>query len=546
MNIDTLYGLDGGWTLAMLVAMNGDLLDGLGVDPFTPELWSENPVNKIVKDVRLWHRLARMGGVNGTQLIRSQVICQQAMWHFGSEGRGPEGDGLPKTLRKLWYAGHKDAIQHISQRLGIWRGNGQMNDVAANGAMIRVYGEFVDTRLATYLDLFAKDSSRQFEMFSEWYRLPKPLSNIVLCIEKDAAFEDCVRIGKALGVAVALSGGGKMGKAGTERMVREALSSWDRTDTPGDLVTPDNSLYVLAISDWDYDGEAVIAPTFVRQMERYIDPTLINWVRVGIKPRQVEDMGYNVQSKGYQVKYHVNSAYTNWCRSKAVFNVEGTTYNGLEELREDRDWLYEQFFLKYPDGIPEPHELGHSDLKDLFERFPPLGYELDALKRTEYASIIIEGLLTMIAWEDLIGALSHKAWSRNGDVVDILQREVLDANKDYQELTKHIGELQQEFEDRIGQLESQQREFSDKVYSSLMPLVQYWDEDERITKDDNKNWATKEKMANHLRMIDAFNHWQPFSSRTRNDCHAEVVREEQTGDLERLKAKTISFERIEL
>lgn len=131
-----LYQLDRGWTLDMLKTMNGDMFNALGVDLNWPQGWDANPVNRIVRDDELWSTLnQRVVGVSGVALVRAQVICQQMMW----QGRGPEGDKLPKTLRKLWYAGHKEALQHISRRLDIWRAGEQMNDVAANLRQVSVW-----------------------------------------------------------------------------------------------------------------------------------------------------------------------------------------------------------------------------------------------------------------------------------------------------------------------------------------------------------------------------------------------------------------------
>jgi len=541
MNKDTLYQLDNGWALKTLNAMNGDLFNSLNADLWRPENWTENPINRILKDEALWERLAVMDGVSGVALVRAQVICQQLMWNFGRAGQGPEGDGLPKTLRKLWYAGHKEALQRISAKLGVWRSGEQMNDVSANACQSTVYGEFVDTKLITYLDMFVKDGSRQFEVFSIYNRLPHPLSNIVFCIEKDAAYEDCVRIAKALGAAVALSGGGKMGKAGTENMVRQALSSYYKTETPGDLVTEDNPCYVLVISDWDYDGERVIAPTFVEQMRRYIPDHLMNWVRVGIKPAQVEGLGYNLADKAYQVKYHVNSAYTAWCRDNAIFDINGEVYQGEDEFeRVVTHAKYLSPTLGY--ALRDNGDLKHDILKAVFEQCPPLGFELDALKRVEYATLIVEGLLTMISWEDLIGALSKKAWSNTDSVVSDLAQDIFRENEDYQELDTHINELRQRFEELLENLEQTKTDFEQRVRDKLEPVVEEWNEDGRITEDDPE--PSEEEMAKHLRQVNAWEHWQPFNAYTRNAAHKRVVEDEEEYTIQSLKEESVNFTKV--
>jgi hypothetical protein len=538
-----LYQLDGGWTLQALRAMNGDMFSALNMDPHWPQGWETNPINKIVKDDDLWSLLnQRMGNVSGVGLVRAQVICQQLMW----QGKGPEGDKLPKTLRKLWYAGHKEALQHISRRMDVWRNGDQMNDVAANACQSTVYGELVgdviDPSRPTYLDLYVKDGSRQFEVFDQWGRLPDPLSNMVVAIEKDAAYEDCVRIGRALGVAAAVSGGGKMGKAGTENMVRSALSRYYETPTPGDLVNEDSPCYVLVISDWDYDGEAVIAPTFVNQMRRYIPEHLLNWVRVGIKPEQVERLGHVPEDKWYQVKYHVNSAYSTWCKRNALFDVNGEVYQGEGEFE------FVVSLAKYKSPTlgyalqDNGHDLDHSTLKKIFELVPPLGYELDALKRVEYADLIIEGLLTMVPWETLLDALSRKAWSEPEQVTDELVQEILYDNQDYIDLDRHITDLRTQFEELIAKLEGQKSQFEEHAHNTLFPLVEDWKEDERIAEDDPE--PDVDDMAEHLRQVQVWNHWQPYSRHTRNSAHRRVVSEEEEETIRELKKEPIEFERV--
>lgn len=563
ISMRTLYSLDGGKTKHDLESMQ------LGIDPNYPTDWNENPINRIVKDDALWAAyIERCGQPSGSALLRSQVICQQAIWHHGNRGQGPEGDGLSKTLRKLWYAGHKDAIQHISRRLGIWRDGDQMNDVGANAAMCGIYQEFVvEAGGVTYLDLFAKDGSRQFEQIPDWQSLPEPLSNIVFCIEKDAAYEDCVRIAKALGARAALSGGGKMSRAGTERMVRECLSSYFETPTPGDLVTEDNPLYVLVISDWDYDGEAVIAPTFVNQMERYIDPDLIQWVRVGIRPQQVEVAGYEVSETAYMVKAHVNRAYSQWCREKGVFLYENQVYYNLDTLWGDLpDWQQDswldvmlsaldtregkrdrQVIEKEHGYLPADYQIlaqYHTPLVALYEHLAPLGYELDAIRRTEYADIIIDGLLEMVDWNVYQEALSKKAWADPQAVIANLQKEVLENNDDYIDLSSHIRELEEWFEDKVAELKSTSENFENFVWATIEPLVERWKDDTRVTEGDRV--ASRDDMAKHLQKVDAWEHWQPFSRSVRNVKLQEIVKEEESMRLNDLMSQPIPFNKVSL
>ena len=535
-----LYRLDDEWTRELLWHMNGDMFSNMRVDLDWPHEWPSNPINEILRDEQLWNHACQFPGINGTSLARAQSICQQLMW----QGKGPEDDQLPKTLRKLWYAGHKESFQRISERLKVWRKNGKMDDTQANATLSKVYGEFVDTGLVTYLDLYVKDGSRTFQVWPEYERLPAPLGNILFAIEKDAAYEDVSLMARALGAAVAMSGGGKMGKAGTENMVRAAFSTrWD-TETPGDLVTADNPLYVLVISDWDYDGEAVIAKTFVDQIERYIDKHLIQWVRVGIEPRQVTAMGYTPDDKAYRVKNDVNGAYSEWCQRNGLFNVNGHWVQGMDHIEPYQIDRVLPSFLTQEEREQAIERPTHKDLVAIFKELSPWGYELDALKRVEYATLVIDGLLEMIPWDTLIDTLSRKAWSNNDTVTQDLVRDILKDNPEYSALAEHLEELKEWFAAKVQELEDKAEEFESDLYKELFTLVEQHDEDDRIK--DNDPYTDVDQLVRHMRRKDIWNYWQPFSRYTRNAAHQHLVEVEHPDKLDELRQRECPFERVEL
>jgi hypothetical protein len=247
-------------------------------------------------------------------------------------------------------------------------------------------------------------------------------------------------------------------------------------------------------------------------------------------------------SKAYQVKYHVNSAYTRWCQENAIFDIHGEAYTGEDEF--DRV-VVEAKYLSPSLGHAlqnNGHVLKHDTLKQIFELCPPLGYELDALKRVEYAELIVEGLLTMIPWDTLIDALSRKAWSKVDEVTEDLVRAVLADNADYQDLDQHITDLRAQFEALIADLEGKKGDFESTVRMEIEPLVELWKDDERIAKNDPE--PQQESMAAHLRKVDAWDHWQPFNHWDRNGAHGEVVEEEEEETLTELRNRPLSFERV--
>lgn len=570
VSVSDLYRLDGGKTLKDLTAMR-DLLGG-SFDPQYPYGWTDNPITRIVKDEYLWVEYTqRCSRISGSSVLFSQVICQQLLWHHGSEGKGPEGDGLSKSLRKHWYLGHKDTIQHISERLGVWRkADGSMNDASANGCMNGVYQKMVvNTRLVTYLDLFVEDDDRKFNVVPSYQRLPAPLDNILICVEKNAARKDCVLIGTALGVRVILSGKGKMGRAGTERVLRKAFSTHFETDTPGNLVTEESPLYLLTISDWDYDGEAVIAPAFRNQLERYIDPNLIQDVRVGVKPSQIGQMGYDTESKAYMVKNHVNRAYSSWCRNLGVYVYEEQVFTDLDSMWDNvPDWQQDTWLdamiasldssknqgkknrreiEKIHGYIPSDYNVlaeYHAPLVALYEQIAPLGFELDALKRVEYADLIIEGLLQMVDWETFTEALSKKDWADPEVVTEAITQSILNDNEDYCSLSEHVGGIEQQVNELLDGLRRTALGFEEHVREKVAPLVMEWKDDKRISEDDDA--PDQEEMSEHLKQLQVWDHWRPYSKEERNAKLQEIVEEEEAEALEELRLEGIEFEMVSL
>ena len=57
---------------------------------------------------------------------------------------------------------------------------------------------------------------------------------------------------------------------------------------------------------------------------------------------------------------------------------------------------------------------------------------------------------------------------------------------------------------------------------------------------------TQEKLADHLRLVQAWEHWQPYRQDDRNRRHQQIVESEETLALNDLKDTEVIFERIEL
>lgn len=592
-----LFQLDGGKTKQLLSALYDlHLFDEKYPDPRYPRNWTRNPINEILaNDARYQEatRVAKDMGLeprsNGEHLsatfwARAQVICQQVLWHHGNYGseRGPEGDNVAKTLRKLWYAGHKAAFQQISNRTGAWRlSEGVINDKSANQALSVICGEYVDTGKVTYLDLFCEDGSRSF-YYNSYYHLPDPYANILICVEKDAAYADMVSVGKALGAKCVVSGGGKMGKAATEKILRTCFSYYFETNTPGDVVTSGNELYIIVISDWDYDGEQVIAPTFVQQIYRYIPNHLVKWTRVGVRPEHLERFGRDVvadPSVSYEAKNSTNGGYSNWCAEKACYIFDGQLFNGLSEIMShdeyafglalenagiDQDLVFPQYdndeaydlrdeidewYWNDAQGLhPRLRKLDHKQLVALYEHFIPLGFELDALRRVEYAEIMAEGFAELVDLDDLLDYLSEEEAPNVDSVADELTNHIVRNNASYDEIGRHINDLQAEFDKALEELRGTRQKFRNRVAKAMNQCVQFRAEDERVFEDDPDPTVMDlaERLKERFEESDHADHWQPYSSYDRDRLLYQITESDKASLVKRLEGLTIRYEQVSL
>lgn len=289
-----------------------DFLDGFGIR-MLEELGEDasylsgeyNPITQALKnDPEFVAKYQGLKGFNRKGLSRVATICQMAVF---DRQDGPERDGKRKALRRHWYSWYKQFAQNLSGQLG--------EDLQSerwglnwNGRQSQIYAEYVDKAGLTYKDLWIEDASRMIEHF--WDKLFSTC-HIVIAVEKDSLFADFKSAAKAIGASAVFSGKGKSSKAATEKMLREVFY-WSQDGSAFD----NDPLIILHISDHDFDGEAVIGPTFATQARRYTNNVLE--ARVGIRPRNVTDKGHSLDDKWYQIKLS-NSGYERWAEKKALF-----------------------------------------------------------------------------------------------------------------------------------------------------------------------------------------------------------------------------------
>jgi len=492
-----------------------------------------NPVAEVLRDPDLSAALETLPGFSRAAVCRAAVVCQMAI--FDEQG-GPEGDHELKALRRHWYAYFKAEIaQPLADLLGDYEINSQgvreYNDRLWNGRQSDAYGGLVDQGL-TYKDLWVEDASRMIERFYD--RLFQGL-NLVLCVEKDSLFQDFRTAAQATGAALLVSGKGKMGRAATEKALRSAFTLTENGRMP--YVTRERPILCLTISDYDCDGESVIAPTFAEQIRRYT-PHVID-VRVGVEPEsfaETRDDGSKMLATAapkwaraaYSVKVS-NKGYQTWADEHALYTAT------CEQCGES--WIvigsgprYE--FATAPFALAGQHTCkacGHvHDELDLSDSMPK-GFEVESLPTRWYYKLIAEAVLRALPFETIVSALRDECKPDSGRAADELVDDVLDENDDY-------AALKAEFE-RLQELKEQ---FEADVRTAILRIAESHRDDDkyRELEDDPE----KDDFIAHVQSAQGWaGPWRPFSVDVRTDELVDDLRDELADELAELKEQKINW-----
>lgn len=285
-----------------------------------------------------------------------------------------------------------------------------------------------------------EDASRMMERFqgSLFSRC-----HIVVAVEKDSLFADFTTAAKALGARTVYSGKGKSSKAAIEKLLREHFqwgAGW--SDNP-DPFSVDKPLIILHISDHDFDGEAVIGPTFAEQARRYTPHVLE--ARVGIMPEHVDESLWT--EKWYQIKLS-NSGYVTWAESKALFLAEcmdcGHHWPVVGAKHSD--------FYHYWENCPECNGYPLAIEVEVKAGDPAFGFEVEALKTRDYYGLLVDALLRVLSFDYIVERLRDECRASAWEAAESIKEEVLKDNQSYQDLLKEFDRLEEvkaEFESRV-------------------------------------------------------------------------------------------------
>jgi hypothetical protein len=475
------------------------ILQSLGIDPTYLDfhrLGGSNPIVEALKDPNWVSRMEQQFGrmFNRTSLTKLATICQMVV--FDSQG-GPEGDGKPKALRRHWYQWFKvDFALPFSIQLGEDPDDPRWGLNWA-GRMSTIYGGLVDDGEVTYLDLWIEDASRMMKHLEQ--RLFHK-ANIVVAVEKDSLFADFEEAASRLGAACLISGKGKNSKAATEKMLRETFGWTSRgiynynTGEYDPVFTDENPLYVIHISDHDYDGESVIGPTFGEQARRYTEH--VYEARVGISPYQMGRKGYRLQEKMYQIKLS-NKGYVDWAKRQALF-VRTCTECGQQTIEQSS--------------------------RDV----------ASACCAAPYVTVTLNGkgtvgerayLLKILDFDFIVERLRIETEADAWDATYRIQQAILAENESYQKLLEEFERLERIKRDFESEIETEILEPADEHKGDFWEEGDDPEEGEFIGHVDSNAWGP----------------WRPFNTGDRTNLLIEFLEEDQEDLIQRFKEQELEF-----
>jgi hypothetical protein len=361
---------------------------------------------------------------------------------------GPDSTFKGRGIRRHWYAYFKQFSQYLAFATGKTKtgqmGVAEMNDIQWSGRLSQIYAGWVQSKRVTYQDLWVEDSSRMYRVFSEPLY---PTLRVILAVEKDSQFDDFEGVARALGASALISGKGKQSAAATEKMLRELGwgSPYNSNPFPDGIV-------VISVSDYDTDGEQVIAPTHAEQMRRYVDD--VKEIRVGITPLQVHTNSEGnldeVWNKSYQLKLS-NSSYREWADLKAIFLATCSECGNRQpvmgtDMKE---------FLEYA-SLACCTRCGSSLNIEKDDYDVPHGYEVEALNMVEQHRDLVHALLQRVSWDKIVDELRKLAIPDPYSVTGVLVGKIAQQNVDMDKVQRIISIL----EDQIHSAEMKLRDLA--------------------------------------------------------------------------------------
>lgn len=467
-----------------------ELLGAMGYDLEYLAYNDHNPISRGLESPDFVEQFGHIKGFNRTQLSRLATVCQMMVY---DNQHGPEKDGKQKGLRRQWYAWYKvHFAQPLHSQLDPEK---EFNGTLWAGRLSQTYAWLVDNAGVTYRDLWVDDASR---MMKKWWERLFNDCHIIVAVEKDSLFGDFEAAGHALGARTLLSGKGKNSKAATEKLLREHFG-WREYNDP---FTADDPLYIIHISDHDFDGEAVIGPTFAQQARRYTPHVLE--ARVGVKPEHVDDW----QASWYDVKVN-NSGYIRWSEEKALFLAvcsDNPNHNWpvMGTTDSESTWMENRHTCPMCGCVAQVV---------LIDDYQPHGFEVEALPTRAYYSLLVTALLEVLPFDYIIDRLRDECQADSDAAAASIQGDILENNEGYQAMLKEF--------DRLNTIKAKfEREVLDALEDLGAPLVDDW-------RDDGDDPKPKDYERYVGGADDYTGPWRPFDQQDRTDKLIEHLEKEE-------------------
>lgn len=477
-----------------------------------------NPITRALEDDDFVEKFRHIKGFNRVALSRVATICQMVVYDAQD---GPERDGVLQSLRRHWYSWYKlHFAQPFAFQLGDTTMNAQgieeVNDIAWTQRLSQTYAEFVDQHGVTYKDLWVEDASRMMEsVYDTLFRG----CNIIVAVEKDSLFKSFQRAAASLGAKSLYSGKGKSSKAAIERLLREHFS-W-RGDGPWENpFSAEKPLIILHVSDWDYDGEKVIGPTFGEQARRYTEHVLE--ARVGIVPHQVTDAGQAQEDCWYIVKVS-NQGYVEWAEHKALYLATcincGHRWPVVGVLTGEGAWRMEHVCPEC-DGDAAMIEIGADT---------PHGFEVEAMETRQYRRLLVDALLQVLDFDYIVGKLRDECQADNWSAAQAIADMVCKQSDAYQKILQEL--------ERFEALRKAKERFEDAVRDHFYRVGEKHKDDWRDEEDD----PTPDDFKEHVEEASG-SVWRPFSHQLRTENLIDFLEVEYDEDMQEFIYQDIEVE----
>jgi len=466
----------------VLKLLDAEYYDGHGPNPITQAI-QEGRGDELVN------------GITGGSEIRLSIVASCAQIIKMNQEHGPEGDSKCKALRRHWYSWYKaEFAQPLALALGQYTvstaGVKQTDDRKWSSLLSKTYGRLVDTGEVTYQDLWVEDASRMMQGF--WKQLFQG-ANVAVAVEKDSLFGDFVAASQALGAKALISGKGKQSKAATEKMLRDHFGWEDGWSH----FSAENPLRVIHVSDYDYDGEDVIGPTFAEQARRYTRH--VHEARIGIQPDQVPVDEWGTRS--YKVKVSHRGS-QDWARSKALFSAgcRSCGYN----------WLmvgHEQSLSGCPNCSADWDMIA-------IDREQPAGFEVEALTTRSFYPYFVDALISLVPFREIVSNLRDECQPDPYSAADVVTDVLLKDNEAYQETLEEMQALQDQIESFRGRVNRH-------IYNEAEGRREdYYDMGDDPTPDQFKAYVRE--------ATDGVQPWRPFSQHDRTQALIEDLADDPT------------------